>query len=187
MAMQQRETVTLLRDVDAILVPHGTEIGLSEGTEFTITQSLGDTFTGVTDRGIMVRINGRDADAIGRDVPEAARPSDAPPPRTREEVEARVWDRLRTCFDPEIPVNIVDLGLIYSCEVFEDEGGVWRVEVSMTLTAPGCGMGEVLQVDAERKVREIPGVHHCRVEVVFDPPWSMDMMTEAARLQLGMA
>jgi probable FeS assembly SUF system protein SufT len=185
--MTPRENVNLHRDCDAIIVPDGTDIVLSEGTNFVITQSLGDTFTGITDRGAMVRIAGIDADALGKEVPETARAPTGPPAATKEELEALVWQRLSTCYDPEIPVNIVDLGLIYSCEITPVEPEQWKVEIAMTLTAPGCGMGEVLQVDARRKTAELPGVVSSEVFIVFDPPWSMEMMSEAARLELGMA
>lgn len=185
--MTPRENVNLTRDCDAILVPDGTEIVLSEGTNFVITQSLGDTFTGITDRGAMVRIAGLDADALGKEIPETARVPSGPPAATKEELDALVWQRLATCYDPEIPVNIVDLGLIYSCEISGDRPGDWKVEVAMTLTAPGCGMGEVLQMDARRKIGALPGVVAAEVYVVFDPPWSMEMMSESARLELGMS
>jgi probable FeS assembly SUF system protein SufT len=185
--MQPRENVTLKRDTDAVLVPDGTEIVLSEGTNFIITQALGDTFTGITDRGAMVRIAGRDADALGKEIPASARAPEGPAPETEADLEAMVWERLSTCYDPEIPVNIVELGLVYSLDLSRRDDGKWKVVIAMTLTAPGCGMGEVLQIDAERKVRELPGVGEARVEIVFDPPWSMEMMSEAARLELGMA
>lgn len=185
--MQPRENVNLKRDTDAVLVPDGVEIVLSEGTNFVITQALGDTFTGITDRGAMVRIAGRDADALGKEVPESALVPDGPPAETKEELETIVWERLATCYDPEIPVNIVELGLVYSLDIAKREDEAWKVDIAMTLTAPGCGMGEVLQVDAERKVKELPGVEEARVNIVFDPPWSMEMMSEAARLELGMS
>ncbi|MFT4569981.1 MAG: putative FeS assembly SUF system protein SufT [Hyphomicrobiaceae bacterium] len=185
--MQPRENVTLKRDTDAVLVPDGTEIVLSEGTNFVITQALGDTFTGITDRGAMVRISGRDADSLGKEIPESAVAPTGSPAESKEALEALVWSRLATCYDPEIPVNIVELGLIYSVEIAKRDDDTWKVGIAMTLTAPGCGMGEVLQIDAERKVRELPGVEEATVGIVFDPPWSMEMMSEVARLELGMS
>jgi len=184
--MEPRETLKLTRDCPAILVPDGIEITLSADANFTIIQALGDTFTGITERGAMVRIAGLDADALGKPVPELAKVPSGPAPETAAELETMVWDRLATCYDPEIPASIVDLGLIYSLAFDRTQDGNWRVDVAMTLTAPGCGMGEILQIDARRKVAELPGVEQAEVHIVFDPPWSMDMMTEAARLQLGM-
>jgi probable FeS assembly SUF system protein SufT len=171
---------TLSRDVTATLVPYGQTITLETGTTVIITQSLGGSFTGTTDLGYMVRIEGRDADAIGEKPPAA--PSTAADDLPLRD---RVWAELRTCYDPEIPVNIVELGLVYGCEVVELPEGGSRVTVSFTLTAPGCGMSEFLREDMRRKIATIPGVKEADVQLVFEPPWNPTMMSDAARLQLG--
>jgi probable FeS assembly SUF system protein SufT len=181
--MHAPEYVSLSRDVDAVMIPDGTLITLTEGTPVRIHQSLGGSYTVTTERGYMARINGRDADALGREVEEIpleATGSD------RESVERNAWAAMKRCYDPEIPVNIVDLGLVYSCQVTEVGPERHRVEVEMTLTAPGCGMGPILQSDVERGIRDVPGVEAVEVEVVFEPMWSPHMMSEAARLELGM-
>jgi probable FeS assembly SUF system protein SufT len=178
-----RDHIALKRDVEAVQIPSGTPMTLKAGTEVLITQSLGGAYTVTTDYGYMARIAGKDADALGLEPPPAT--DDAAAPQSDTEVEKLVWDQLRTCFDPEIPVNIVELGLVYSCVVtpHDDKYGV---EVKFTLTAPGCGMGEWLKQDVQQKVAAIPGVDQVDVEVVFDPPWNQTMMSEAARLELGM-
>ena len=178
------EKVILTRDCEAIEIPAGYKTTLPAGTEVTITQSLGDSFTVVTERGYMVRIAAQDADALGKEVPKVSEEEAAA--RADKPLEERVWEELKTCYDPEIPVNIVDLGLVYNCEVTPLPNGGNRVAVTMTLTAPGCGMGDVLKADAERKIAQLPGVKEVRVELVIDPPWNPDMMSEAAKLQLGM-
>src|SRR5438105_136961 len=170
-----REQVTLTRDCEGILVPAGTPVTLPAGSQVTITQELGGDFTVVTSWGYMVRIGGEDADALGRE--PVARGADG---EAEEFSDEAIWSALRTIYDPEIPVNIVDLGLIYGVESFPLPDGERRVEVHMTLTAPGCGMGEVLKQDVERKVGNLPGVDEVNVEVVFDPPWGPNMMSEAA-------
>lgn len=164
------------------MIPAGTPIAIPAGTEVTITQALGGTYT-VMGPGIMARIEGKNADAIGLP-PAAEKPKgEATGPVN---VEA-IWEQLKTCYDPEIPVNIVDLGLVYDVQVLpEEDGSGNRVEVKMTLTAPGCGMGGVIAGDAESKIRELPGVTDARVEVVWDPIWNQSMMSDAARLQLGL-
>jgi probable FeS assembly SUF system protein SufT len=168
-----------------VQIPSGFPTTLPAGTEVRITQSLGGSYTVTTDYGNMVRIAGKDADALGLtpDIPTTT--ADAPP-ASPEEVEKLVWDQLRTCYDPEIPVNIVELGLVYSCVVKPAAGGGHDVEVKFTLTAPGCGMGEYLKQDLQAKVAAIPGVGEVDIEVVFDPPWNQSMMSEAAKLELGM-
>lgn len=183
------ETITLRRDVSAVAIPYGDRVPLPSGMEVTVHQVLGGNYTVVTDRGTMVRIDARDADALGKEVvltPAGVSPGAAGPPTTEEEVRARVWEQLRTCFDPEIPVNIVELGLVYECVVTPRPAGGFHVDVQMTLTAPGCGMGPVLQQDAQMKILSIPGVVEADVQVVFEPPWDASRMTDAARLQLGM-
>lgn len=183
--------IALGRDCAAVQIPYGHQVTLRSGTEVVVTQSLGDTFTLQTQQGYLVRIEAKDADAIGLHAIAAAAAPKGPEqvdPHAKVE-EAALWEAMKSCYDPEIPVNIVDLGLIYACRIgptkIPDTPGV-RVEVDMTLTAPGCGMGEVLKDDVERKVQQIPGVGEVMVELVFDPAWSAEMMSEAARLELGM-
>ena len=180
------ESVTLTRECDAVQIPSGNLMSLPAGTRVRITQSLGGTYTVITEEGYMVRIASKDADALGQKV-EAASESSAPKKSLdASEIEKGVWNHLRTVFDPEIPVNVVDLGLIYLCKVAPLPEGGQSVDIKMTLTAPGCGMGSVLKADAENKIRSIPGVKSVNVEVVVDPPWNPSRMSEAAKLQLGM-
>ena len=176
------EPVTLSRDVRAIIIPAGEELLLREGTSGFITQALGGSFT-IYVEGNLFRIAGPDADALGK---EPTPPPEVPDNPTDEDIESVIWDQLRTCYDPEIPVNIVDLGLIYRCIVQSLDNGDRAVEVDMTLTAPGCGMGEILVQDAQEKIAIIPTVSDVRVELVFDPPWNQSMMSEEARLQTGL-
>lgn len=183
--MKPHEPITLIRDCEAIQIPSGTKMTLPEGTIVMITQSLGDTYTVTTDHGYMVRIAGKDADAMGLErTVTAAAPEQAP--SDPAELERLVWDQLRTCYDPEIPVNIVDLGLVYECVVRPLGDGGHRAEVKLTLTAPGCGMGGVLAADAQAKIGALPGIREANVEIVFEPQWNPGMMSEAARLELGM-
>ena len=178
----QNEPVTLIRDVTAINIPIGETITLREGTEGFITQALGGSFT-VYVEGNLFRISGADADALGKDpVPPPAVPDNA----TDADIENVIWEQLKTCYDPEIPVDIVNLGLVYRCELTSLGNGERAVTVDMTLTAPGCGMGDVLVQDAREKIAVIPTVSHVNVELVFDPPWHVGMMSEEARLQTGM-
>ncbi len=181
--MYGRESIVLQRDVNAVQIPDGTPITLQKGHIVTLFQSLGGNFTVTTERGYMVRIAGEDADALAKEPPclnHLESGSDA------ETIEKNAWEVMRTVFDPEIPVNIVDLGLVYHCGVTPLPEGGHAVHVIMTLTAPGCGMGPILQQDVEMGIRNLPGVAKANVEVVFDPPWSRDMMSEVAKLQLGM-
>ncbi|MEA2339692.1 MAG: hypothetical protein QOE82_3699 [Thermoanaerobaculia bacterium] len=183
--MNMREEVTLTRNAEAVMIPSGEKVLVPEGAHATITQSLGGSYTLITERGLMVRISGKEVEAIGKPVenlPELAPPGEEIEPAKLEEM---VWDQLKTCYDPEIPVNIVDLGLVYLCEL-EDADGAKNVKIKMTLTAPGCGMGPVLASDVKSKVESLPGVKEAEVEVVFDPVWDRSMMSEAAKLQLGM-
>jgi probable FeS assembly SUF system protein SufT len=176
------EPVILQRDVEAIMVPAGIPVTLREGKTGFITQALGGSFT-VYFEGNLFRVAGKDADALGKEVvigPEL------PPNATDDDVKQLVWDQMRTCYDPEIPINIVELGLVYSCDINRTPEGERVVDVKMTLTAPGCGMGEVLVQDVKDKVEMIPTVKRADVELVFDPPWNQSMMSEAARLQTGM-
>lgn len=167
------------------MIPSGERVLVPEGAQGTITQSLGGAYTLITDRGLMVRVSGKEVEAIGKAAAAAASISELEEV-TKEKIDQLVWDQLKTCFDPEIPVNIVDLGLVYQCELEEVEGGQRDVKIKMTLTAPGCGMGPVLASDVKMKVESITGVRNADVEVVFDPVWDRSMMSEAAKLQLGM-
>lgn len=176
------EPVTLTRDVKAIIIPAGEELKLREGTTGFITQALGGSFT-VYIEGNLFRIAGADADALGK---EPTPPPQVPENPTDADIEAVIWQQLKTCYDPEIPVNIVDLGLIYRCEVRPLDDGQRSVSIDMTLTAPGCGMGDILVTDAQEKIAVIPTVADVKVELVFDPPWNQTMMSDEARLQVGL-
>jgi probable FeS assembly SUF system protein SufT len=183
--MNIREEVTFSRSAEAIMIPSGERVLVPEGAQATITQSLGGAYTLITDRGLMVRVSGHEVEAIGKqpiDVPGAAVLEEL----TKEKVEEAVWSQLKTCYDPEIPVNIVDLGLVYQCELQDTGDGKFDIKMKMTLTAPGCGMGPVLASDVKSKVESLPGVHNAEIEVVFDPVWDRSMMSDAAKLQLGM-
>jgi probable FeS assembly SUF system protein SufT len=185
---QTSEPVVFERDCKAVMVPQGEEVTLPAGQNGYITQALGGSFT-VFVEGNLFRIRGEDADAIGKEPPAAltlaGEASDA-------EVEKLVWQQLRTCYDPEIPVNIVDLGLVYACSVEalataeSANEPSRRVKVSMTLTAPGCGMGDILVDDVRSKLESIPTVAEADVELTFDPPWNHAMMSEVAKLETGM-
>ncbi len=177
------EFVELRRDVEAVAIPDGTLMTLPKGAPVRIHQSLGGSYTVTTERGYMARIAGCDADALGLEPEESPLEASG---TDRVSVERNVWASMKTCYDPEIPVNIVDLGLVYQCEVTELEPETHRVKIDMTLTAPGCGMGPILQADVERAVQSVPGVESVNVEVVFEPTWTPEMMSEAARLELGM-
>ena len=176
------EPVKLERDCAAVLVPQGDRVTLPAGSIGYITQSLGGSFT-VFVEGNLFRIAGEDADALGKDPPA---PLELGADAGDEAVEALVWKQLRTCFDPEIPVDIVELGLVYSCDLERLADGTRRVEIRMTLTAPACGMGDILVDDVRTKVERVPTVSEADVELVFDPPWNQTMMSDAARLETGM-
>ncbi len=176
------EPFTMERDVQAIIIPAGETVTLPEGTTGFITQALGGSFT-VYVEGNLFRIAGLDADALGK---EPVEPPKVPENATDKDIEDVIWQQLKTCYDPEIPINIVDLGLIYRCDVRPRPDGQRSVEIDMTLTAPGCGMGDVLVQDAQEKIAIIPTVTDVRVELVFDPPWSQAMMSDEARLQTGL-
>lgn len=176
------EPFTIERDVNAIIIPAGESIILRENTTGFITQALGGSFT-VYVEGNLFRIAGTDADALGKQpVPPPAVPDNP----TDKDIEDVIWKQLRTCFDPEIPIDIVNLGLVYRCDVKARPDGLRTVEVDMTLTAPGCGMGDVLVQDATEKIAIVPTVADVHVELVFDPPWNQGMMSDEARLQTGM-
>jgi probable FeS assembly SUF system protein SufT len=182
MYSRNSEPVRFERDCAAVLVPQGEVVSLPAGSIGYITQALGGSYT-VFVEGNLFRIAGHDADALGKEPPQAlALAEDA----GDEAVEQLVWKQLRTCFDPEIPINVVDLGLVYEAVVKPAEDGKRVVEVRMTLTAPGCGMGDILVDDVRSKIEMIPTVSEADVELVFDPPWNRSMMSEAARLETGM-
>lgn len=176
------ESVTLSRDVIGILIPQGTKVELPEGAHGTITQALGGSFT-IQVEGHLFRIDGKDADAIGKEVVKAVEvAADA----SDDQVEQAIWAQLKTVFDPEIPVNIVELGLVYECKLEKTPEGQRKARVRMTLTAPGCGMGDILVNDVKTKIAQLPAIQETDVQLVFDPPWTQHMMSEAARLQTGM-
>jgi probable FeS assembly SUF system protein SufT len=183
--MQSDEPKIITRDVEAAVVPVGTKVTLKKGEQAYLAQSLGGSYTVVVN-GNMFRIEGKDADALGLEA--QVKPSSASSgPASREQVEKQVWDALKTCFDPEIPVNIVDLGLIYDCVVAQLGGNnSYRVDIKMTLTAPGCGMGPMIAQDAQNKLLAIEAVDEANVELVWDPPWNQAMLSETAKLQLGL-
>ncbi len=176
-----QKEVTTTREIEAREIPSGTKLMIPEGTPLAITQSLGGSYTVMTPYGSMARVDGKDADAIGQEA--AAEEEAAAAGKTTEEL---AWDQLRTCYDPEIPVNIVDLGLVYQCGATPLPDGGSKVEVRFTLTAPGCGMGDILREDIKGKLLSLPDVKEADVQVLFDPPWNMSMMSEAAKLQLGL-
>jgi len=181
--MNENEPVSLNRDVEAAIVPAGEKVTLQKGEQAIITQSLGGSYTVVVN-GNMFRIEGKDADALGVEL--VAKTASTGAPVTQEQLEKEIWNQLRSCYDPEIPVNIVDLGLIYDCHLTPLNPGSHRVDVKMTLTAPGCGMGPMLAQDVQNKLLSMEGVDDVAVELVWDPPWNQGMMTEAAKLQLGL-
>jgi probable FeS assembly SUF system protein SufT len=179
--MPPQEYAVVNRECEAVQIPEGTPALLSPGTRVRITQSLGGSYTVVTERGYLLRVDERNADAIGK------APGITNAVLTAEgSLEDKVWALLKTCYDPEIPVNVVDLGLIYNCEIQDLPEGGRRVDIKMTLTAPGCGMGPVLAQDVKTKVEALPEIERADVEVVFDPPWNQNMMSEVARLELGL-
>lgn len=181
--MSERETIILTRDVNVVLIPDGNHGTLSKGKAVTIHQALGNNYTVVTEHGHMVRISSTDADALGKEPHEL---HTLVSENSAEAVEKNCWEVMKTVYDPEIPVNIVDLGLVYICKVESIAEGENDVQIMMTLTAPGCGMGPVIQGDVEKVVRALPGVKSVNVEVVLDPPWSREMMSEVAQVQLGL-
>jgi probable FeS assembly SUF system protein SufT len=180
--MRVEESVQLKRDCMAIAVPAGHKVVIPEGAYVDIVQSLGGSFT-VKTQGRLFRIDGADADALGKE--QVEKPS-LPENATDADVENLVWEQLRTCYDPEIPINIVELGLVYKCEISKRPEGGRRIDIEMTLTAPGCGMGDVLANDVWQRVMDVPSIEEASVEVVFDPPWNASMMSDEARLQTGM-
>lgn len=185
--MHHHEPITLKRDTEATQIPSGYHITLPAGSTVTVTQTLGGHFTVITEGGTMVRIADKDADSLGEEYVQAAAQAQQAAKANAEGPfdPEQVWEQLRTVFDPEIPVNIVDLGLVYACEAKDLPEGGKRLEIKMTMTAPGCGMGGVLKEDVHRKVLTVSGVREADVEVVWEPPWDQSRMSDAARLQLG--
>ena len=182
--MNPNEPVSLTRDVEASVIPAGMKVTLQKGEAAHITQSLGGSYTVIVN-GNMFRVEGKDADALGQEVVKNSA-SAVSGPVTQEQVEKEIWTQLKTCYDPEIPVNIVDLGLVYDCHVEPLGAESFKVGVKMTLTAPGCGMGPVLQQDVQNKLLSLETVDDVSVELVWDPPWNQSMLSEAAKLQLGL-
>jgi probable FeS assembly SUF system protein SufT len=182
--MQEVTSLELKRDCDAVQIPHGAPVVLPKGTPVDITQTLGGTFT-VHAHGGLYRIAGKDADALGVEPPVEERKV-APPGGPTDVDEKDVWEILRSCYDPEIPVNIVDLGLVYDLAIEKLPSGFSRVNVKMTLTAPGCGMGGVIAGDAQQKILALDSVEEANVEVVWDPPWHQSMISEQGRRILGL-
>jgi probable FeS assembly SUF system protein SufT len=181
-----RQHTTLTRDTEAAEIPYGGKVQLTAGTVVTITQALGGSYTVLTPTGYMVRIAGKDADALGEEFAAESAKHASSANTEGKSVEQMAWDQLRTCFDPEIPVNIVDLGLVYECAVSPTAENENKVAVKFTLTAPGCGMGDYLREDIRGKLLTIPGVKEAEVQVVLEPVWTQSMMSDAARLQLGL-
>ncbi|RON02626.1 putative Fe-S cluster assembly protein SufT [Pseudomonas brassicacearum] len=176
------QPIELTRDCAVTLIPGGERLQLGRGEQVVVTQALGGSFTVQISRGRLARIAAADADALGRDVQQQEQPQASSGGFDIQQV----LDILRTVYDPEIPVNVVDLGLIYQCESRLLADGGQRVEIKMSMTAPGCGMGDVLKEEARTKVQTLPGVSEVEVEIVWDPPWDQSRMSEAARLQLGL-
>ena len=183
--MKSEKPVQVKRDVSAVMVPSGEKVLLSAGSSVWLTQSLGGSYTVMTDHGYMARIDGHDGDAIGMASLSESKLDSAPVVENRDEVQRLVWDRLRACFDPEIPVNIVDLGLIYDCTVSSLSVHSYKATVRFTLTAQGCGMGQFLKQDIRNKLLTVPGIDEADVDLVWDPPWNQSMLSGAAKQQLG--
>ncbi len=179
------QEIELTRDVEAIQIPSGDIIHLPTGTKVMITQALGGTYTIATQHGL-ARIKSENADALGIDLEaEKSKKNEATVALASGDLEGAVWAQLKMVFDPEIPVNIVDLGLVYDCQIKEEEGHK-NVEVKMTLTAPGCGMGPTIAADAQSKIMMLDGISHARVDLVWDPAWNQDMISEEGKMKLGM-
>ena len=194
MSPDRRTPIELERDCEATLIPGGDKVTLRRGESVVVTQALGGSFTVQTDQGYLVRIGGQDAAALGLEgivanegtvVDESTVAKEGPADFGPFELQS-VTEQLKTVFDPEIPINVVDLGLIFACDALPLADGSHRIEIKMSMTAPGCGMGDVLREDALARVRAVPGVSDVDVELVWDPPWDPSRMSDAARLQLGM-
>ncbi len=183
-----REPVVTTREVRVECIPDGRPADLPQGTPAFITQALGGSFT-LWVEGQLMRLRGADADAIGKPVPHVPSASDASEDIDIDGLRERVWQTLKTCYDPEIPVDIVELGLVYVCDVQpigDGDQGPFRITIEMTVTAPGCGMGEVIADEVCDKLLLLPKVGEATVNIVFDPPWDRSMMSEAAQLSLGL-
>ncbi len=187
--MHENTEFTLSRDTEAIQIPSGNKTTIPAGTTGVITQTLGGSYTIATYQGLS-RISDKDLDALGIEKPQQTNGTTATETSTTGVGGAvddkAVWDQLRQCYDPEIPVNIVDLGLVYDCQLKQSGNGGTKVEVKMTLTAPGCGMGPAIAHDAQSKIMSIEGVDEAQVDLVWDPPWNQNMISEAGRMKLGM-
>jgi probable FeS assembly SUF system protein SufT len=182
--MANHEEIQLAREIDAIVIPHGSSTRMPAGTRVKVLQELGGSVTVTTEYGGLYRVDPENLDALGMEA--KATPAAEPAGAGAKPLEDRVWDVLKTCYDPEIPVNIVELGLVYDCRLSDpDASGKREASIQMTLTAPGCGMGDVLAQDVQKRLEKLPEIGSAKVEVVFDPPWNQSMMSEAARLQLG--
>ncbi len=184
--MHENTEFTLSRDTEAIQIPSGQKTTIPAGTQGVITQTLGGSYTIATYQGL-ARIADKDLDALGIERPNSTGTAAAGAPTAGGHVDEKaVWEQLRQCYDPEIPVNIVDLGLVYDCQLQGGENGGTKVNVKMTLTAPGCGMGPAIAHDAQSKIMSIEGVDEAQVDLVWDPPWNQNMISEAGRMKLGM-
>jgi probable FeS assembly SUF system protein SufT len=184
--MQENTEFTLSRDCEVIQIPSGNKLTIPAGTPGVITQTLGGSYTIATYQGL-ARVSEKDLDALGLEKPQQTDGAVKPSGSSNGTVDEKaVWDQLRQCFDPEIPVNIVDLGLVYDCRLAQKPEGGTKVEVKMTLTAPGCGMGPAIAHDAQSKILSIDGVDEAQVDLVWDPPWNQNMISEAGRMKLGM-
>jgi probable FeS assembly SUF system protein SufT len=184
--MHENTEFSLSRDCEVILIPSGEKFTVPAGTKGVITQTLGGSYTIATSYGLS-RIAEKDLDALGVEKPQTQTPPKEKTAKTNGEVsEDEVWNQLKQCFDPEIPVNIVDLGLVYDCRLSKKDDGGTKVDVKMTLTAPGCGMGPAIAHDAQSKILSIDGVDEADVQLVWDPPWNQNMISEAGRMKLGM-
>ena len=178
--MSTEKPLTLKRDCAAIMIPSGEEISLPSGSTVWLTQTVGSGYSVMTDRGYNVRIDGRDGDALGLAKIAADTPGDS-----QGSVEEQVWNQLRCCFDPEIPVNIVELGLVYDCRIDALPGGGHKAVVHFTLTAQGCGMGHFIKEDIRKKLLAVPEIREAEVELVWDPPWNQSRISVSAKQQLG--
>ncbi|PIE43944.1 MAG: putative Fe-S cluster assembly protein SufT [Gammaproteobacteria bacterium] len=177
----EREVVLTKRDIEARIIPAGTEIIIPADTFVTITQSLGGTYTVVVN-GNLARIEAKDADGLGK---ESAY-KDFEPPEDGTVDKNQIWEALKSVYDPEIPINIVDLGLIYDCAIVNDSGLGNKVSITMTLTSPGCGMGPLIADDVKQRVEHVPNVDLVEINLVFDPPWNNDRLSDEAKLELGL-
>ncbi len=179
--MDYGQPITTVRDVQVVEIPGGYQGTLPSGKSVRIVQTLGGDYTVITDDGHMLRIAGKDADAIGEKPIQPAAGATA----YGEFSPEAVWEQLRLVYDPEIPVNVVDLGLVYGLDIAPGENSKHRVDIKMTMTSPGCGMSDILKTDAHNKVAMLPSVSEVNIDIVFDPPWSPERMSEAAKLKLG--